>query len=90
MTVNEKDNIWLKFLDYKRMRDDEILLTVEALTEIIERDEDFSKIVLLNPEHEHYKSMKEIVGALQIYHQNTIDMVSAIRDTLSASVNLVK
>lgn len=90
MAVNEKDNFWLKFLDYKKMRDDEILLTVEALTEIIDRDESFSKIVLLNPEHEHYKSMKEIVDALQIYHQNTIDMISAVRDALSADVNLVK
>lgn len=89
MATNEKDNFWLKFLDYKKLRDEEILFTVEALNEIINSDNDFLSIVTLNPNHPHYESMKEIVEALQIYHSSTIQRIIDVRDTLSADINVV-
>lgn len=89
MPVNERDNFWLKFLDYKRLRDESITLTVETLNDMIEHDTPFSDIVTLNPTHENYKQYKEIVDALQVYHSSMIDMLKLMKDTLEAEVNVL-
>lgn len=89
MPVNEKDNFWLKFLDYKRLRDGSITLTVETLKDIIDNDTPFTDIVVLNPTHENYKAYKAIVDALQTYHSHTIDMLRLMKDTLEAEVNIL-
>lgn len=89
MPVNEKDNFWLKFLDYKRLRDESITLTVEALRDIIDNDTPFSDIVTLNSTHENYAQYKEIVDALQAYHSSVIDMLKLMKDTLEAEVNVL-
>lgn len=89
MSVNEKDNFWLKFLDYKRLRDGSITLTVETLKDIIDNDIPFTDIVILNPAHENYAQYKEIVDALQTYHSHIIDMLRLMKDTLEAEVNIL-
>lgn len=89
MSVNEKDNFWLKFLDYKRLRDGSITLTVETLKDIIDNDTPFTDIVTLNPTHESYAQYKEIVDALQTYHSHIIDMLRLMKDTLEAEVNVL-
>ncbi len=89
MPVNEKDNFWLKFLDYKRLRDGSITLTVETLKDIIDNDTPFTDIVTLNPTHENYAQYKEIVDALQTYHSHIIDMLRLMKDTLEAEVNVL-
>lgn len=89
MPVNEKDNFWLKFLDYKRLRDESVTLTVETLRDIIENDTPFTDIITLNPAHENYAQYKEIVDALQTYHSHTIDMLRLMKDTLEAEVNVL-
>lgn len=83
----EKDNFWQKFLEYKHLRDSEISNTVLALKAIVKDDVPFSEIVTLNPTHEHYESMKELVDALQIYHSSVIHSLQALIDTLTADVN---
>ena len=89
MPVNEKDNFWLKFLDYKRLRDGSITLTVETLKAIIDNDTPFTDIVTLNPTHENYAQYREIVDALQTYHSHIIDMLRLMKDTLEAEVNVL-
>ena len=89
MPVNEKDNFWLKFLDYKRLRDGSITLTVETLKDIIDNDTPFTDIVTHNPTHESYTQYKEIVDALQTYHSHIIDMLRLMKDTLEAEVNVL-
>lgn len=83
----EEDNFWLKFLDYKNMRDKEIQLTIESLKEIIKKDEPLSSFILLNPQHENYEQYKELVGACQVYHSHTINLIKMVVDTLEAEVN---
>ena len=83
----EKDNFWQKFLEYKNLRDSEISNTVLALKAIVKEDVPFSEIATLNPTHEHYESMKELVNALQIYHSSVMHNLQAVIDTLSADVN---
>lgn len=87
MPVNEKDNFWLKFLDYKKLRDETITLTVESLQNIIDNDTPFTDIVVLNPTHENYEKYKEIVDALQIYHTGVINMLKLMKETLEVEVN---
>ena len=88
--IMEKDNFWLKFLDYKNLRDEEILVTVEALDQLINDDIPFNELVILNSTHEHYECMKELVDALQIYHSNKIEMLKMLRETLSTNVNTLE
>ena len=83
----DKDNFWQKFLDYKRLRDSSIELTVHTLGEIIDHDISFAELIKLNPKHENYESYKEIIDALQQYHNQTIDMLKLMKETLEMEVN---
>lgn len=83
----DKDNFWQKFLDYKRLRDSSIELTVRTLGEIIEHDVSFAELIKLNPKHENYESYKEIIDTLQKYHNQTIDMLKLMKETLEVEVN---
>ena len=83
----DKDNFWQKFLDYKRLRDSAIELTVHTLGEIIDHDVSFTELIKLNPKHENYESYKEIIDALQQYHNQTIDMLKLMKETLEVEVN---
>lgn len=83
----EKDNFWQKFLEYKQLRDSEISNTILALDAIVKEDVPFLEIATLNPAHEHYESMKELIDVLQIYHNSVMHNLQAVIDTLSADVN---
>ena len=85
--IYDKDNFWAKFIEYKKLRDDGVQATVDVLNSILENDEPFTNIVKLNPNHENYEYYKEIIEALQIYHNQTIEHISNLKDLLTAGVN---
>ena len=90
MSQNKKDNIWNRFVEYKHLRDTQVRVTIDILEEIVKVDEPFDKLVVMNPEHENYNDYKEIVDALQIYHNSMIDVIKALIDELKLEVNILE